>query len=390
MLTDEERIIVALVASEGWGSEWVKSLIKPLQLLGLSWQELWAKPNAVGKGLHLPLAKIAAIEKFKRQFSPAAYLEYLAQGQIEVLTLLHPNYPPLLKYIPDYPMVLLAKGRIEALKNPTVAIVGTRKMTSYGERVTSKLASELAGAGLNITSGFMYGVDTVAALAAHETGGETVNFLGYGFECVYPGENRRHFAELLEAGHGFMSEYPPWQHANKLTFPARNRLVAGASLGVIVTEAAVASGTMITARLATDYGREVFAVPGSIFSEFSEGTRALVNLGATLVASGQEVVEELASAVNSLVPESFRLPLRSCRVTPLNGGESSLKLVPSLVTESNALVQKIYQQLTSDSATAESLCIVNETSLGEVLTALSYLELAGVVASNGEYYYLVK
>lgn len=222
------------------------------------------------------------------------------QEQLEALhvhLLVHPDvdtsssaYPPLLAQISDAPIVLYTQGTIPDWSVPGIAMVGTRQMTAYGEQVTKKLTQDLVHAGVMIISGFMYGVDATAHGTALDEHGKTVGVLGFGFDHMYPAEHRALASRMIASGNCLLCEYPPWQPPTKHTFPARNRIVSGLSLGIVVTEAASKSGTKITASCAVEQGREVFAVSGPIDSPYSEGTKELVNMGATLVTSVEDIL----------------------------------------------------------------------------------------------------
>ncbi len=213
---------------------------------------------------------------------------------IHLIPLGDPRYPELLRRIPDPPLVLYVQGDPACLSRQSIGIVGSRSATLYGRSVAEMLASRLALAGLAIVSGFARGVDAAAHRAALTAGGETVAALGCGLLIDYP---KGHDALRRDiAAHGcLVSEYPLETGPRKDTFPRRNRIISGLSLGVIVVEARETSGALITARLAMEQGREVFAVPGNVFSPQSRGPHALINDGARLVESADDVLEELGA-----------------------------------------------------------------------------------------------
>lgn len=221
-------------------------------------------------------------------------IQVCQRQQLSILFPHHATYPSLLSQISDPPSVLYVKGTLPNWKTPCIAVVGTRKITSYGHAVTRELTRQLVEGGFTIISGMMVGVDTVAHETALTANGRTIGVLGYGFGVPYfPREQAKVAKQIMDSGGCLLSEYPPWQPPTRYTFPQRNRIVAGLSLGVLVTEAAAKSGSKITARLAAEQGREVFAVPGPIDSIYSEGTKELINLGATLVTSADDIVEQL-------------------------------------------------------------------------------------------------
>ena len=212
---------------------------------------------------------------------------------IRVITAFDPEYPALLLEIADPPFVLHASGSLDRLRLPAVSVVGSRDASRYGRDVAQRLGRELSAAGVAVVSGFARGVDAAAHEAALEGPGGTVAVLGCGLDVDYPREHRR-LRERLEAGGGlFLSEHPPGEEPRPQNFPIRNRVIAGLSSGVVVVEASRRSGSLITARLAADFGRDVFAVPGSIFSETSAGAHALLRDGAILCTGADDVLAEL-------------------------------------------------------------------------------------------------
>lgn len=204
------------------------------------------------------------------------------------------GYPELLREIPDPPVVLYALGDIRLLKNSCVAVVGSRSATSYGRRVACSFSETLAAHSLTVVSGLALGIDSEAHWGAVRAGGNTIAVLGCGVDVVYPRQNRKLYEEICARGL-LLSEYPLGTQPDGFRFPARNRIIAGISRGVVVVEAARKSGSLITAQMALDFGREVFAVPGQVDSYKSEGTHWLLKQGAQLVTSGAEIVEELCS-----------------------------------------------------------------------------------------------
>lgn len=210
-----------------------------------------------------------------------------------ILSLADPRYPPLLAQQPDAPPVLFVHGDAGLLRAPQLAIVGSRNPTALGRETAETFAAELARAGLAITSGLALGVDG----AAHEgalRAGRTVAVCGTGLDRVYPARHKA-LAHRIAAQGALVSEFPPGTVVQAANFPRRNRLIAGLSLGTLVVEAALQSGSLITARLALDYGREVFAIPGSIHNPLARGCHALIREGAKLVECAGDVVEELGA-----------------------------------------------------------------------------------------------
>ena len=205
-------------------------------------------------------------------------------------------YPRLLREIPDPPAVLYVRGRTSGSKmnmDKTIAVVGTRHITAYGEKVTKKLVRELVLRGFTIVSGLALGVDAVAHQSAIDAGGKTIAVLGCGIDIIAPPRNATLYWDIVN-GHGaVVSEIAPGVRPDKKRFVTRNRIISGLSLGVLVIEGTEHSGTLITARYAGEQGREVFAVPGPVTSRFSRASAILLKNGAKLVESADDIIEEL-------------------------------------------------------------------------------------------------
>lgn len=203
------------------------------------------------------------------------------------------EFPESLKVLPDPPAFLYRRG--EPLTNASaVAVVGSRKATPYGRQITTDLVQPLARAGVVIVSGLALGIDAMAHQATLDAGGRTIAVLGNGLDDTFPTSHRALAREIIAKNGTVISEFPPGTPAFKQNFPIRNRIIAGLSLGTLVVEAALESGSLITARLALDYNREVFAVPGLITNPMSAGPHGLIRLGAKLVTSAADILEELA------------------------------------------------------------------------------------------------
>ncbi|MBZ5607759.1 MAG: DNA-processing protein DprA [Acidobacteriia bacterium] len=207
-----------------------------------------------------------------------------------------PDYPPRLKEIYDPPLVLFARGRLQLLQSVMLGVVGTRRATSYGIAACERLATDLAQAGLTIVSGMARGIDTAAHRSALAVAGDTIAVFGCGVDLVYPAENRKLATEIAEKGL-LLSEYPMSGPAYPQNFPTRNRIISGMSVGVLVVEGAQYSGSSITAKMALEQQREVFAIPGNITSKMSWGPNLLIKQGAKLVQEWNDVVVELPAEV---------------------------------------------------------------------------------------------
>lgn len=232
--------------------------------------------------------KIIALRQQKTALS---YLDYLDRRGIKLVTLEDPEYSPLLAVIPDPPCLLYYQGRIELMSAICFAVVGSRAATVYGKNVAQKMGSELADHNLVVVSGMARGIDTEAHRGALAARGQTIAVLGSGFDNIYPAENMKLFEEICTSGL-MLTEYQPQTAPEPGNFPMRNRIIAGLSRGVIVVEARKKSGALITADLALEQGRDVFAIPGPITSRNSEGTNNLIKQGARLVACIDDVLED--------------------------------------------------------------------------------------------------
>ncbi len=219
-------------------------------------------------------------------------LDWLGEPQHYLLVWSDPDYPPLLRKIPDPPVMLYVMGDRKLLSRPQLAIVGSRNPTPMGRENARAFAKNLADAGLIITSGMALGIDGAAHRGALEAGGQTIAVAGTGLDRVYPSRHRDLAHDIVRHG-ALVSEFPLGTPPKPENFPVRNRLISGLSLGTLVVEAALQSGSLITARLATDQGREVFAIPGSIHSPQSRGCHALIRQGVKLVETAQDILEEL-------------------------------------------------------------------------------------------------
>jgi DNA processing protein len=233
-----------------------------------------------------------AIVKFKRAEKIDRELDELERQKVGVLTLKDPRYPFLLAKIHDPPPYLYYKGSVSIQDDRSLAVVGSRLASPYGIKMTERLAWGLSQKGLTVVSGMARGIDSAAHQGALMAQGRTVAVLGSGLDVVYPQENKKLFDRIVEMGLVY-SEFPLGTLPERQNFPIRNRIISGMSLGVVIVEATQRSGSLITARLALDQGREVFAVPGSVESFKSSGTHSLIKQGAKLVEHAQDILEEL-------------------------------------------------------------------------------------------------
>jgi DNA processing protein len=278
-----------------------------------------------------------------------------------VVTLADANYPKLLLEIPDPPAVLYCRGRTELLNRATLAVVGSRNATAQGNSNAEQFARSFSNAGLTIVSGLAQGIDAAAHRGGLAGEGSTIAVLGTGVDVIYPRVNAALGAEIA-AGGLLLSEFPLGTKALAHNFPRRNRLISGLAQGCLVVEAALASGSLITARAAADQGREIFAIPGSIHSPLSKGCHALIKSGAKLAESAEDVLSELSA---------FRRTGFATRVAPASASSGS--------TESGE--EPLLACMGFDPADVDSLCTRAGLPAERVSAELLRLELAGRVTA---------
>jgi DNA processing protein len=294
-----------------------------------------------------------------------------AAADATVISMDDPSYPPRLKEIYDPPLILYVRGNAEVLTKPGLAMVGTRHPTPYGSGMAERLACDLAVQGLVIISGMARGVDTASHRGAIAAKGKTLAVFGTGVDVIYPKENSRLSEQILALGGALISEFPLGTFAAPQNFPIRNRILSGMSVGVLVVEAAEYSGTRITARCALEQNRDVFAVPGNVTNKNSWGPNTLIKQGAKLVATWEDVWEEL--------PPEVRLALTPAS-SPESPGASSASLFPDEGLPPHE--KRILSLLKADEATHIDEIVEKletELSSSEIFAALFELELAGKI-----------
>jgi DNA processing protein len=255
-------------------------------------QEAWHADAASLTDVGLDRRSISNLLMARKSMDLAGELDRLEQAGVHVLTWDSEDYPINLRNIYDPPPVIYVKGELLPEDDWAVAMVGTRHATVYGKEAARHLATGLAQNGVTVVSGLAAGIDAVAHQAALEAGGRTLAVLGSGVDVIYPEQNRRLAEQLVQQG-ALISEYPLGTKPERTNFPPRNRLISGLSLGTVVVEAGARSGALITADFATEQGRDVFAVPGSIFQRSCEGANRLIRDGAKPVLVVEDVLEEL-------------------------------------------------------------------------------------------------
>ncbi|HPN54406.1 MAG TPA: DNA-processing protein DprA [Candidatus Moranbacteria bacterium] len=285
------RYLNALNKIDGLGAKKLKML---MNFFGTA-EKIWNAPQTELEKSGIGEATAQKVVDQRPNINPDAEWAKVKKEKVKIVSIQDSAYPLLLKQIPDSPYLLYMKGNLECLKLPMVAVVGSRKLTEYGSQVARIFSRDIAKNGICVVSGLAFGIDAAAHRGALDAKGKTIAVVGNSLdeESMYPRSNFQLMEEILESGGLLVSEFPIKTQAANWTFPARNRIMAGMSLGTLVVEAAEKSGSLITANLALDYNREVFAVPGPIFSPQSFGTHKLIKAGAKLASCSADILEEL-------------------------------------------------------------------------------------------------
>lgn len=296
------------------------------------------------------------------------YLKIMKENGIKVYTIGESEYPENLKNIYDPPPVIYVKGEIKKEDSLAIGIVGSRKASDYGLKTAQKIAYRLADLGITIVSGMALGIDTAAHRGALEAKGRTIAVFGCGLKYVYPMTNFRLSQDIMKSG-ALISEYPFDTEAVPGQFPARNRIISGMSLGVIVVEAGEKSGSLITADFALEQGREVFAVPGNISSPNSKGTNTLIKNGAKLVSEIEDILEELNLGITYAAKSSPHD----------NGSKLDMSVEENL----------ILAFLSNKGGTKDEIAAATALQPGKTMAALTMLEIRGIVQQIGGIYLLI-
>lgn len=302
---------------------------------------------------------------WKKDFREETVEEVLTKEKIECILFSDAHYPPLLRQIYDPPFALFVRGVIPQSILPTIAVVGTRKYTQYGKQITEELIPPLVQAGFTIVSGLALGIDAIAHRSTLESGGTTWAVLGGGVDknTIHPSFHTQLAEKILECSGLLLSEYPPFTHPTNFTFPARNRIIAGLSLGTLVIEAGESSGSLITARSALDNNREVFAVPQNVTSALSIGTNTLLKQGAIVVTEPNDILQVFEK---ELIHATF--PVHS--FSPLE--QSLLSLLSREPIHIDELIQKLHMESS------------------ELMSTLTLMEIKGMIKNVGTMMYIKK
>lgn len=312
----------------------------------------------------------------RRLAQDLAYIK--SQPDLHCLTFDDPRYPRLLREIPKPPPLLFVRGDHTCLSLPQVAIVGSRNPTAGGSENAERFARYLAECGFAITSGLALGVDAAAHQGALKAGGKTIAVMGTGIDLVYPARHRSLAQAILDAGGALVSEFPFGVTSLAANFPQRNRIISGLSGGTLVVEAAVQSGSLITASYALQHDREVFAIPGSIHNPLARGCHQLIRQGATLVETAQDIVDQLAGLISYKRQEAGA----SHRSLPLFHEPAKTTLPPVV----DAAEQALLDALGFDPLPLDLLAERTGADIGSLSAGLIALEIKGLVQQTGACY----
>jgi len=321
----------------------------------------WTASVAELRQANLTENTIQKIVTARTTINPDEEWRKFQETNLKILTINDSEYPDLLRKIGDAPFALFCQGNIQLLRRKQLAVVGTRRHSEYGKMVVQKIIPQINQAGIVITSGLAQGIDSLAHQSVVEQQGETIAVLGAGIiQAQKNYQAKKLISEIIAQNGLIVSEYPPLAGATKFTFPARNRIVSGLSLGVLVVEAGEKSGTLITANYALEQNREVFAIPGNIFSDKSIGTHLLLKQGAQLVTSANDILEALNfSPIQKNILEEIEITL------------------------DDPQEERIYQKLSFDPITIDKLSKICKMNSMTIASKLSLLELKGLVKNIG-------
>ena len=321
-------------------------------------ENAWSAATAELTKAGLDRNSVRLITQWRPRISLEAEMEKLERYGVRVFTYLDPAYPPRLKEIYDYPPLLYLRGTLLPEDEWCLAVVGTRRATAYGRQVTEEIVTDLAQSNITIASGLAKGIDATAHQSALAAGGRTIAVFACGLDLVYPSENADLARRIRQQG-ALISEYPLGTSPRPEYFPRRNRIMSGLSLGTLVTEAGESSGAMITAHMALEQNREVFAIPGSILSPSSRGTNHLIQEGAKLVRDHTDILEEL-----NLTAVAHQLEMK--------------EIIPASDTESLLL-----KQLSAEPIHIDEVCRGSGLPTATISSTLAMMELKGLVKQVG-------
>ena len=295
-------------------------------------------------------------------------LDRMVKADIQIITYLDDLYPAKLLNIYDRPAFIYVKGTLTK-DEINIAMVGSRQASTYGKYTTEKISRGLSIKGVTIVSGLARGIDSAAHRGAITGQGRTIAVMGSGLDVIYPPENKKLYTEIVQNG-AVISEYAPGTPPLASNFPARNRIISGMSYGVVVVEAGEKSGSLITARLALEQGREVFAVPGSIDSTGARGTNKLIKQGAKLIENIDDILEDILPQIEKAPPPAIA------------SVKSSIAIEPPITAKLNAIEQIIIDFISTNNLHVDEIIAATELAPAEVLSSLMLLELKVIIKQH--------
>lgn len=342
---------------------WLNSLQDIGPVLAKRLIEQFRTPQAIFNANDKQLMKVEGIGEYhakvileNRNLSFDKEIEKLEKQNVYILPINHPDYPFYLKNIYAPPTILYVKGEMVS-KDKAIAIVGSRNASSYGMRAAYDFARELARKGITVVSGMARGIDTAAHKGALDGGGRTIAVLGCGLDYIYPPENKELMGKIINNG-AVISEYPLGTIPDSKNFPNRNRIISGLSLGTVIVEANIKSGSLITADFAAEQGREVFAVPGQIYSKTSQGTNDLIKQGAKAITKVEDILEE------------FKIDISKDKANQDKEIENN-----NLNNEEKV----IWESISNEPMHLENIMKLSGFSIGKLNTVITLLELKGLI-----------
>ena len=353
-MPDEKKYWIGFNLVRGIGAVRFQQILSFFGDLSLAWNA----PAEAFREAGLPERALTNFLRLREDTDLDDLVDSIQKKDVHVLTLLDEDYPKLLKQIEQAPPVLYIRGTLLPADDFAVGMVGTRRISAYGQQITRDTSLYLAGHGLTIVSGLARGVDALAHQSALQAGGRTIAVLGSGVDVIYPPEHRQLAEAIIENG-AIISDYPLGTQPEGVNFPPRNRIISGLSLATVVVEAGERSGALITADFAVEQGRDVFAVPGNILSPASKGTNRLIQKGAYALVSPQDVLDLL-------------------KLSQVEEYQAARQALPADTTEA-----KILQSMGYEPVHVDEICNVVGLAVEKVTAALTMMELKGLVQHVG-------
>jgi DNA processing protein len=359
-VTDDLKFWVGFSQVSGIGPVRLRALLDYYGHIEAAWR---ANPGEL-RAMGLDRRSVENLVKVRSTVDLELELEKLEKFNVSVLTWDSPDYPRPLTTMPDPPPVLYVRGSLTPEDEWALAVVGTRRATTYGKECARTLVTDLVESGVTIVSGLAYGIDTMAHKTALDTGGRTIAVLGCGVDIAYPADNRK-LAQMIMRHGAVVSEYPLGTKPEGGNFPRRNRIISGLSLGVLFVEGSIQSGARITTDYALEQGREVFAVPGSILRQGGAGPNYLIQNGAKLVTNVKDILEEL-------------------NLTMVTQQTEARAIIPD-----NEIEAVLLKQLSTEPTHVDDLGQVTGLAAAELASALTMMELKGMVRQVGGMHYVI-